>query len=264
MSTPSKTDPFGFRFWLGWIIKFAGTLTAFAVFWTVALTMLLGPIRSKEMVLTWSCAVFGCWFITVIPFMRKKERIWKRLNQDQEKSADAWLAGMNMIIGFLLVSLIVWSWILRDKVLTLRPGFEWVWIKAVFGSWLLAVMPVLVWMYRKADAIFKDAQKRQTAEGPKFQSKFIERSKRLLPQFLIEKLKSVEETLPRGHVVDLILKDGRRIPHVFILDGREILGVYNLSAMDFNAEDAADVETIREINEFAYEESKWLRLDSRV
>ena len=257
-------DPYGFRFWLEWIIRFVGSLTLSAVFWTFVLTKLFGALQSKEMILTWSAAVFGSWFIAVIPFMRKKEQIWKRLNCDQEKSLSAWLIGMNLIVGLLILSSVTWNWIYRAEVLSVRSGFYGGWLKAVFGSWLFSVMPVLIWMYRKADTIFKDAVERQLTQSPKFRSDFVEKSQRSIPSEISQKIKNVPETLPRGHVVHLILKDGRKVPHVFILDAKEILGLYDQTQMDFKASDIADALPVRDPDMAQYDESKWLRLDARV
>ena len=86
-------DRYGFLFWLRWIVSFAGSFVVSAAAWTFALQYAFGPIRGAELLITWTVAVFGSWFILVIPFMRKKERIWKRLNTDQESAVDAWLIG---------------------------------------------------------------------------------------------------------------------------------------------------------------------------
>ena len=49
-------DPFGFRFWLGWILRFAGSLLIAAILWTAILTFIFGRIAEPEIVLTWSAA----------------------------------------------------------------------------------------------------------------------------------------------------------------------------------------------------------------
>ena len=96
MSIRNGKDQYGFKFWLGWIVQFAGSFIAAVLFWTFSLTALFGGIRGAEISITWAVAVFGSWFILMIPFMRKKERIWKRLNDDQEKATDAWLLGLRI------------------------------------------------------------------------------------------------------------------------------------------------------------------------
>ena len=114
--------------------------------------------------LTWTVAVFGSWFILVIPFMRKKEQIWKRLNDDQEKSVDAWLTGVGIFIGAFVTSSFLWALVLKDRIVPNTPGLDPLWLKAVFSSWLVILIPLLVWMYRSADSIFRIANERQTRE----------------------------------------------------------------------------------------------------
>ena len=84
-------DRYGFLFWLRWIFLFAGSFVASALLWTQLFKSLFGAVAGPELTFTWVIAVFGSWFLLIIPFMRKKEQIWKRLNDDQEHAVDAWL-----------------------------------------------------------------------------------------------------------------------------------------------------------------------------
>jgi hypothetical protein len=257
-------DRFGFFFWLRWIVGFAGALILSAVFWTFALSRLLGPIQGVERSMTWTVAVFGSWFILLIPFMRKKEQIWKRLNQDEEQAVDAWLLAMGIFIGLLVSSMAVWSYVYRERIGT--PGVSWNrdWVKAVMTTWLVFLLPFLAWMYRRADEIFRHAMERQQARGPKFRTMHVTQAKRKLPVSLAQKLETMAPTLGRAHLLTAGLKDGRRIPHIFVMNGSEILGVYDRETFDF---EAADIETIELMDPAAlpaYDESKWLRLDGGV
>ena len=154
-------DRYGFLFWLKWILWFAGSFIFAAVCWTALMKRLFVSIQGPELTLTWIVAVFGSWFILVIPFMRKKEQIWKRLNQDQERAVDAWFIGMSVFIGLLLASSLAWSIAYKDRLHSIAGhGMDMLWAKAVFSSWLLILIPFLVLMYRSADKIFKDAAER--------------------------------------------------------------------------------------------------------
>src|SRR3989338_2775624 len=253
-------DRYGFLFWLKWILWFAGSFILAAVVWTVLMHQFFGVIEGPELTMTWVVSVFGSWFILVIPFMRKKEQIWKRLNEDQEKAVDAWLFGMGIFIGLLVVSLFVWSWLLKERIN--QGGYDTLWVKSVFVSWLVILLPFLILMYRKADLIFKTAVERQTY-SPKFRTVSVERSKRPLPASFAQQLKGIPPTLRGGQVVTLVLKNGRKVPHVFVLDYQEILGIYDQKEYDFNPTDVSGLETILLENLPAYEESKWLRLDGQ-
>jgi hypothetical protein len=235
------------------------------LFWTQLMIKLFGQIQGTELTLTWALAVFGSWFLLIIPFMRKKEQIWKRLNQDQEKAAEAWLQAMGMFIGLLIISGLGWCLYYRP-LLTDRTagGLNHEWAKAVFGTWLFLLLPFLIWMYKKTDEIFKSAVARQMQSKPKFKTDFIPKASRLLSATIAAKIRSMKTTLAGGHVVTLTLQDGTKISDVFVLNSSEILGVYNRSELGFEASDIVDVELIPAEKLPPYDESKWLRLDGRV
>jgi len=254
-------DSFGFQFWLKWILWFAGSFILAALFWTAVLIRGFGKIQGTELTLGWAIAVFGSWFLLIIPFMRKKEQIWKRVNQDQEKAIDAWLAAMGIFIGLLVVSILGWTWVYR-KTIHLSHGLNHDWARAVFSSWLFLLLPFLVWMYKKTDQIYKEAVIRQQTQGPVFRTAFIEKSKRLLPESVVKKLKKIPQTIEKGQLVHLYLKDGVQIPNVFVLNSSEILGLYDRKTFDFESKDIVDAEPAASLS--VHEEAKWLRLDGRA
>lgn len=254
-------DSFGFQFWLLWIVSFAASFLVSAVFWTWLITRFLGSLAEPELLVTWAIAVFGCWFLILTPFMRKKERIWKRLNHDEEKAVSAWLWAMGSFVASVILVCLFWDWKLRDRIAA-SDGIDRVWMKNVFASCLALTLPLLVFLYKKADQIYKAALARQTQLGPKFQTGYLEQSKRILSPELMEKIKTIPETLSGGHVLNLELKDGRIIPNVFIFRGREILGVYDVPAVTFQSVDVRDVFPPEILP--AFEEERWLRLDGRA
>lgn len=257
-------DPFGFKFWLGWILSFAGCFFASAALWTLFMAWVFGTIEGAELTLTWCVAVFGTWFLFLAPFMRKKERIWKRLNHDQEKAADLWLKGMVFYIGVLIVSSLTWSVVFRSGLHRSGGGLYGPWLKAVLATWLLTLIPFLVVMYQKADLLFKEAHARQTSRGPKFQSTLIEKAVRQLPPAIADQISGFPEMLENGRIVTLKLKDGREIQDVFVINSREVIGLYGRDSMDFKTEDVIDVRAVDAQSLPAYEETRWLRLDGRV
>jgi len=258
----SFRDRYGFTFWLRWIVAFAGSFIVSAGFWTGLLTVLFGPIQGEELVLTWTASVFGTWFILVIPFMRKKEQIWKRLNQDQEKSVDAWFTGMGFFIGLFIASTVFWSWFFKKRIFPDTPGFDPLWTKAVFSSWLLVLIPLLVWMYRKADRIFENAHARQTYE-PGFKIHWIEPEKRLLPEALAKQISKSKPTIPGGHLVNARLKNGQEIQHLFILNGKEVAGIYDPLILDFDVSRLAELSILENDNLPVFDESKWVRFNTK-
>ena len=254
-------DRFGFQFWLFWILNFVGSFLLSAVFWTWCTRRIFGNLAQPEILMTWALSVFGSWFLILTPFMRKKEQIWKRLNHDQEKATTAWLKAMGAFIALLIAVCFFWSWRLHDRI-EAAPGFDGIWARNVFASWLVLILPFLIFLYKKADEIYKAALKRQTQFGPQFQTAFMDKAKRLLPETMTSKIKSFPETMPDGHVVNVVLRDGRKVSDVFIFRGQEILGIYNVEKPSFEVGDIADLELVEQLP--AYEESKWLRLDGRA
>ncbi len=253
-------DRYGFLFWLRWIVSFAGSFVVSAIAWTLLLGKLFGPIEGEELMLTWTVSVFGTWFILVIPFMRKKEQIWKRLNDDQEKAVDAWLAGFGSFIGAFVASEFIWALVLKSRIAPNTPGLDPLWMKAVFSTWLVILIPLLIWMYRSADTIFKTANARQTRE-PVFQMLWVAPEKRLLSAALAAKLSKVEQTLPGGHVVRGRLRNGEVLEHLFVLNGKEIVGAYDLQRTDFDASQFEDIEVIDSRQIPPYDESRWIRFN---
>jgi hypothetical protein len=256
-----ERDRFGFQFWLFWILSFAGSFLISAGFWTFLIGRVLGDLSEPEILVTWALSVFGSWFLILTPFMRKKERIWKRLNTDEEKAVDVWLAGMGLFVALLIAACFFWSWKMRAQIFETR-SIDGLWARNVFATWLAVMMPFLIFLYKRADQIYQAAVKRQKHLGPKFQTAFLDQSKRKLAADMAQKLKSFPETLHDGHVVNVLLKDGRKIPDVFVFRGDEILGIYNAEAPSFEAQDIADIEPVESLP--AYDESKWLRLDGRA
>ena len=172
---------------------------------------------------------------------------------------------MNYFIGVLAASCLVWSFYYRDLIADRAGGgFEPAWIKAVVATWLVSLMPLLVWMYRKTDEIFKEALKNQAKTRPVFRSIFVKKADRSLPGPMREKLQHIPPTLREGHVINAVLDDGTRIPDLFVIHRSEIVGVYDRTAMDFDATRIKDVDVVEVKNLPPYEESKWLRLDGSV
>ena len=191
--------------------------------------------------------------------MRKKERIWKRLNPDEENAVDAWLLAMGSTVAAMAASTFLWTWILKERA-AVSAGFDGLWLKAVAGSFLAALVPLLVFMYRKADSLFRTAEKRQSGAGL-FRTAPVEMSERTLSEDLASKLAQEKAVVPGGHIVTAILRDGQRIPNVFVRNRREILGVYERTELGFSAVDVVDLEVVNKEELPVYAEEKWLRVD---
>ena len=65
----------------------------------------------------------------------------------------------------------------------------------------------------------------------------------------------------RGHLVSALLKNGKKIDHVFVLDRREVMGVYGHDPMPFRAADIVDVLPVDLDRIPVFEPERWLRFD---
>lgn len=149
-----------------------------------------------------------------------------------------------------------------------RSGAPAVWVTAVFGTWMVLLVPLIILMYNKVDKAYEDARIARETKGFEQAKKafrvpsiFVEESKRRLPDAIVKKLKTLPEAVKKGHLVTVRLKDGRRFENVFIMGKREILGLYDRADMPFEAAEVADVEAadLDRLPDFRSE--KWLRLD---
>lgn len=181
-----------------------------------------------------------------------------------------WIGWIVLTIASFFVCSSFWTPILAKNVgsMTTNPAAPMIWVAVVFGSWMVLLVPLIVVMYQKVDKAYEDA--RMTREENTYKknkavwgvrSVDLPAERRLLAENLSRKLRGLPETLKKGHLVHLKLKDGRRIEHAFILSGRELLGVYDRADVDFDARDVADLEPADLDKVPAFETDKWLRLD---
>ena len=180
-----------------------------------------------------------------------------------------WLIWICATIGSFFLAAFFWTGIIAARVGPMtKPGAPVLWVVAVFGTWMLFLIPLIVVMYRKVDKAYEDARIRREAartkleaSPPPFRTAHLEPSRRMLVKPLRKKLAGMPPAIRGGHLVTAILRDGRRIDHVFVADRKEMLGVYDHERPTFDASDivdvvAADLECLPD-----FLPGRWLRLD---
>lgn len=180
-----------------------------------------------------------------------------------------WIGWIVATIVSFFISCWFWTGFIAKNVGPMsKPGVPIIWVAAVFGTWMILLVPLIVVMYSKVDKAYEDARLSREArelERAKndlgVRSVLIEASERALPKPLKEKLKQIPKALPRGHLVTAVLKDGRRFEHVFILDKDEVLGIYNQKSMPFKVSDIVDLLPSDLDALPVFESERWLRLD---
>lgn len=180
-----------------------------------------------------------------------------------------WIGWILLTIISFFVSCYFWTGFIASHVGAMdKPGAPVLWVTAVFGSWMVLLVPLIILMYHKVDKAYEDARiERETAALGKAKAVFkvrsllIEPGKRTLDKTVSEKLKRTPPTIKKGHLVTAVLKDGRKIENVFILNRNEVLGLYDRDSLDFEAKEIVDIEAadLDKLPDFKSE--KWLRLD---
>ena len=262
----------GFFWWLLWIAVAIASFIFSAILWTWLITNLAGEIKGTPLTILWVSAVFGSWLLTMIPIIRAKERYWNRLSEEDETNVTWWIGWIALTIATFFVSAGFWTWYLAKSGGSIQdPGAAGRWVLAVFGTWMIALLPLFVIMYQKVDRAYEKARLRREAgedTKPKPRSIYVDPSKRMLEEKFVQKLKRTAPTLKRGrtggHLVNAILKDGRKFENVFVVNEKEILGIYGCVQLPFEVKDIVDLEPVSlEEKVPAFSESGWLRLDGR-
>jgi hypothetical protein len=172
-----------------------------------------------------------------------------------------WVGWITLTILSFFAASAVWTpWIARRFGTIHDKQTAALWVAAVFGTWMVMLIPLIIVMYQKVDKAYEDARIRREKNANRFRSIFIEKSKREIPAEVAKKIDTVPETIAGGHLVTAVLKDGRAIPNVFIAN-KEILGIYNASEMDFEGKDVVAVELTDMSRPPVFQMPQWLRLD---
>ena len=173
-----------------------------------------------------------------------------------------WIVWITLTIASFFAAAAFWTPVIAKKFGSVSQTRNAViWIIAVFGTWMAALVPLIVVMYSKVDKAYDDARIRREQAALRFKSIFVEKSKRTLPEVFAAKLTGIPETINGGHLVTATLKDGRKISNVFIAARNEILGIYDADALTFSGSDLADIEPADLNNLPSFLTPNWLRLD---
>lgn len=191
------------------------------------------------------------------------------MKQKGESTVLWWVGWILLTILSFFVSAWFWTGFLAKHYGAMdRPGAPVIWVAAVFGSWMVLLVPLIVIMYQKVDKAYEDARiARETAAfekaraGFRVKSVFVEAAERRLRPELVKKLKSIPEAVRRGHLVHARLRDGRTVNHVFVLNRKEVLGVYGEETLSFRVSDIVDLEAADLDKLPAFKTDGWLRID---
>ncbi len=173
-----------------------------------------------------------------------------------------WVAWITLTIGSFFLASAVWTPVIAKRFGSIHESRNAViWVIAVFGSWMVILLPLMIVMYQKVDKAYEDARIRREKAAQRFRSIAVDRTRRLLPATLSAKLKNWPETIQGGHLVHVTLRDGRKFQNVFIQNREEILGIYDAADFPFEGKDVAELEAADQGKLPAFLMASWLRLD---
>lgn len=180
-----------------------------------------------------------------------------------------WIGWIALTIASFFLSCLFWTRHIAAHVGPMsQAGVPVLWVSAVFGTWMLLLVPLIVVMYNKVDKAYEDSRiARETTALQKARAELGVRAIRLdekdrrLAREITDKLKKAPETIRHGHLVTAKLRDGRSIENVFIRDKKEMLGIYGVPSLSFTASEIVDVEPAGEGPLPDFKPELWLRLD---
>ncbi len=191
------------------------------------------------------------------------------MNKQSDQSVLWWIGWITLTIVTFFAASYFWTGFISSHVGSMdQKGVPLLWVAAVFGTWMILLVPLIVVMYNKVDRAYEEARirrekisesSRREASGIKFVS--IPESERLLRASLVKKIKKMPWTIKRGNLVTATLKNGQRVKNVFVLDREQVVGVYGHEKAPFRVSDIMDVNEAPEDSWPKFETDKWLRLD---
>lgn len=174
-----------------------------------------------------------------------------------------WVAWITLTIVSFFVASWFWTPLIAKHFGSVRETKAAVlWVTAVFGTWILFLVPLIIVMYSKVDKVYEDARLVREKKERSFRSIAVPTAKRTLSPALAEKISAWPADIDGGHLIHITLTNGRKIKNVFVANGKEILGIYNASEMNFDAGDVKTVEAVDWTHPPEFIPQLWLRLDS--
>ena len=173
-----------------------------------------------------------------------------------------WVGWITLTILSFFVAAAFWTPLIAHHVGSVRETKPAIlWVTAVFGTWMVFLVPLIIFMYQRVDKVYEDARIRREQNALRFRSIVVPIEKRRIPEKFSKKLAQVPETILGGHLVNVTLHSGEKIPTVFISERREILGIYDARELTFEGSQIAAVELVDMSKPPVFLTANWLRLD---
>ena len=190
------------------------------------------------------------------------------MSTQKEHTVLWWIGWITLTIVTFFIAHAFWTPFIAQRVGPMtQAGVPALWVTAVFGTWMVFLVPLIVVMYNKVDRAYDEAREaREKRAAELLASRFPVRSLEVelacltLPKPLRSKLKRLPKTLKQGQLIRMKLDDGRSIDNVFVFEAEEIVGVYGREDFPFDARKAVGFELMDPAQSQPVDYNKWLRL----
>lgn len=173
-----------------------------------------------------------------------------------------WILWITLTIVSFFLAVAFWTPLIAKHLGSVRESRNAIlWVTAVFSTWMVFLVPMIVFMYQKVDKAYEDARIRREQNANRFRSILVPEEKRRVNSVISQKLSAYAPTVNGGHLVNAVLSNGSKIESVFISECREVLGVYNARELIFEGKDIQDIELVDLNHPPAFLPALWLRLD---
>lgn len=192
------------------------------------------------------------------------------MSAQKENTVLWWIGWITLTILAFFVAHWFWTPLIAQRFGPMtQPGLPGLWVTAVFGTWMVFLVPLIIVMYNKVDRAYDESRAEREKKTAEFlASRFavrclnVETERLLLPKAIQKKLKRLPKTLKQGQLIRMALKDGGRVENVFVLEGEEIVGVYGRKDFPFDARQAVGFELLDPAQTQPVDYDQWLRLIS--
>lgn len=203
-----------------------------------------------------------------MPLMNKTDSVRGSPLKQKEHPVLWWIGWIVLTILAFFVSCYLWTVVIARYVGPVsNPGVSVLWVVAVFGTWMLMLVPLIIVMYNKVDKAYDESRVKKEKKNRDFMAtQFpvpfleVERSRRLLPEKVRQMIRKMPRTMKNAHLVTLVFRDGTRLYNALVWDASEIVGVYDAKEYLINAQDAASAEPVDPVQLMPVDYDRWLRL----
>lgn len=181
----------------------------------------------------------------------------------------SWVVWIVMTIVSFFVSAYIWTHVLARFYGTMQePGAPIVWVSCVFGTWIIFLIPMIIFMYKNVDRAYEEMRAKREQQAARSQETKLNykvgqltSAERLVGADVRDSLQKMKPFVQGGFLVQVTLKDARQFPFVFLTAEGELAGIYDVDQAPFQGSDISVAQDVSEGPLPEFKEERWLRLN---